>query len=69
MYSKVIKRGKKKYTYYYHNLKKEGRVKNICLGSSRKEALAEIEYNNQKPYIQLDMYTYTIRGDNNFTEG
>ena len=68
MYSKVIKRGKKKYIYYYHNLKEKGRVKNICLGSSRKEALNKIDYNNHKRYIQLNMYIYTIRGDNYFTE-
>ena len=33
MYSKTIKRGNKNYTYYYHNFKENGVVKNICLGS------------------------------------
>ena len=42
MYSKIIKKGAKKYKYYYHNIKVNGRVKNVLLGSSRKEALIKL---------------------------
>ena len=42
MYTKKIKRGKKLYSYYYHNVKHEGRVKNIFLGSNKEEALVKL---------------------------
>ena len=44
MYSKIVKVGKRKYKYYYHNLKINNKVKNICLGSSKKEALRKLNY-------------------------
>ena len=43
MYIKLIKKGYKEYKYYYHNIKINGKVKNICLGSSKKEALAKLK--------------------------
>jgi len=42
LYTKKIKRGKKLYSYYYHNIKKEGRVKNIFLGNNKEEALVKL---------------------------
>ena len=42
MYIKKIKRGRKIYSYYYHNIKEESRVKNIFLESSKKETLAKL---------------------------
>src|SRR3989344_2759141 len=33
MYKKIIKRGENEYTYYYTNIRKEGKVKNIFLSS------------------------------------
>ena len=38
MYKKEVKINGKKYSYYYYNLREEGRVRNICLGSDRKLA-------------------------------
>ena len=43
MYSKTIRRGKKEYKYFYHNIKKNGRVKNIFLGGDKEEALEKLE--------------------------
>ena len=42
MYTKKIKRGEKVYSYYYHNVKEHGRVKNIYLGNKKKEALERL---------------------------
>src|SRR3989344_6716362 len=39
MYKKIIKRGKNDLTYYYTNVRKEGKVKNIFLSSNKKEAI------------------------------
>ncbi|MEK6907192.1 MAG: hypothetical protein AABW45_01575, partial [Nanoarchaeota archaeon] len=44
MYIKTINtKGKKKYKYYYHNVKINGRVKNIFLGSSKRKALYKLK--------------------------
>ena len=43
MYKKKIKIKGKKYLYYYHNIKLNGKVKNIYLGSSKKEALEKLD--------------------------
>lgn len=38
MYQKEVRIGKYEYTYYYHNVKIKGKVKNICLGRDKTEA-------------------------------
>ncbi len=38
MYKKLIKRGSKTYSYYYHNYRKGGQVKNVFLGDNLKQA-------------------------------
>src|SRR3989344_4442657 len=38
MYKKTIKRGENEYTYYYTNVRKDGKVRNIFLSSDKKEA-------------------------------
>ena len=43
MYIKKVKIRNKKYKYYYHNIKVNYKVKNICLGSSKKEALVKLK--------------------------
>ncbi|MEK6932651.1 MAG: S8 family serine peptidase [Nanoarchaeota archaeon] len=43
MYSKTIKGGNKEYKYFYYNVKKNGRVKNIFLGGDKEEALEKLE--------------------------
>ena len=42
MYKKIIKKSGKKYSYYYHNIKVKGRVKNIFLSDNKKEALVKL---------------------------
>ena len=42
MYKKIIKKSGKKYSYYYHNIKVNGRVKNIFLSDNKKEALVKL---------------------------
>ena len=44
MYKKKIKRGSKLYSYYYHNIKEKGRVKNIFLADNKKEALEKLSH-------------------------
>ena len=39
MYKKTIKRGEREYSYYYTNVRKDGKVKNIFLSSNKEEAL------------------------------
>ena len=43
MYKKKIKINGKKYDYYYHNFKINGKVKNICLGRNKEEASMRLE--------------------------
>ena len=38
MYKKEVRINGKKYSYYYYNLREEGRVRNVCLGSDKKLA-------------------------------
>jgi len=33
MYKKIVNTGPNSYTYYYHNFKIEGKIRNICLGN------------------------------------
>src|SRR3989344_8802125 len=40
MYKKKIKRGDNEYTYYYTNIRKNGKVRNIFLSSDREEAIS-----------------------------
>ena len=42
MYKKIIKKSGKEYSYYYHNVKVKGRVKNIFLSDNKKEALVKL---------------------------
>ena len=42
MYTKIIRKSNKNYKYYYHNIKVNNKVKNIYLGSSKKEALIKL---------------------------
>ena len=42
MYTKKIKRGKKTYSYYYHNVKEGGRVKNIFLGNNKEDSIKKL---------------------------
>ena len=43
MYKKQVKIKGKKYNYYYHNFKVNRKVKNICLGHDREEALKKLD--------------------------
>ena len=43
MYKKQVNIKGKKYDYYYHNFKINGKVKNICLGTNREEATRRLE--------------------------
>jgi hypothetical protein len=43
MYKKQVKIKNKKYNYYYHNFKVKGKVKNICLGRDKKNAIKKLE--------------------------
>ena len=50
MYKKTIKRGENIYTYYYTNIRKEGKVRNIFLSSDKREAVRlEQELKNNIP--------------------
>ena len=50
MYKKTIKRGDNIYTYYYTNIRKEGKVRNIFLSSDKREAVRlEQELKNNIP--------------------
>jgi len=42
VYTKKIKRGKKIYSYYYHNVKEGGRVKNIFLGKNKEDSIRKL---------------------------
>ena len=39
MYKKIIRKGDNEYSYYYTNIRKEGKVKNIFLSSDKEEAI------------------------------
>ena len=43
MYKKEINIKGKKYNYYYHNFKIDGKVKNVCLGNNEEEAKRKLE--------------------------
>jgi hypothetical protein len=43
MYKKTIKRGENSYTYYYTNICREGKVKNIFLSSDEKKKIGSTE--------------------------
>ncbi|MEM4245233.1 MAG: hypothetical protein QXR60_03450 [Candidatus Nanoarchaeia archaeon] len=43
MYEKEVTIGKYKYTYYYHNVKIKGRVRNVCLGRNKGEAKQKLK--------------------------
>lgn len=43
MYKKQIKIKGKRYDYYYHNFKINGKVRNICLGTNKEEATKKLE--------------------------
>ncbi len=43
MYKKVVRAGRNSYVYYYHNVKIEGKVRNICLGSDPEKAKRELK--------------------------
>lgn len=43
MYKKQIKIKGKKYIYYYHNFKVDGKVKNVFLSNKKEEALKKLE--------------------------
>ena len=43
MYKKHIRTNNRKYTYYYHNVKIKGKVKNIFLSDNKREALDKLE--------------------------
>ena len=68
MYIKKIKRGKKVYSYYYHNIKEEGRVKNIFLGQDKKEAADKLNQlsDNQAHKILLSGAPSPERTNYNF---
>jgi len=42
LYTKIIKKSGKEYRYYYHNVKVNGRVKNIFLGQDKKKAVDKL---------------------------
>lgn len=51
MYEKQVRIGKYKYTYYYHNVKINGKVRNVCLGRNLEDArkkLREIREESRK---------------------
>ncbi|MBU2634599.1 MAG: hypothetical protein KJ674_05140, partial [Nanoarchaeota archaeon] len=54
MYKKLVKKGGRLYTYYYHNIREEGRVKNICLGSNLKDARKKLCGLRNENYNLLD---------------
>ncbi len=43
MYRKIVRTGVYSYVYYYHNVKIQGRVRNICLGSDFEKAKTKLE--------------------------
>ena len=43
MYIKKVKIRNKKYKYYYHNIKVNYKVKNICLGNNKENALKKLQ--------------------------
>jgi len=61
MYKKQVKIKGKKYNYYYHNFKIDGRVKNICLGNNKEDAAKKLEellnknIKQELTYKNLDM--------------
>src|SRR3989344_4240748 len=51
MYKKTIKRGNNSYSYYYHNHRVNGKVRNVFLGTSLKEAKIKLnKFNNQNSF-------------------
>ena len=61
MYKKQVKIKGKKFNYYYHNFKIDGRVKNICLGNNKEGAAKKLEellnkdIKQELTYKNLDM--------------
>ena len=55
MYSKIIKRGKKQYKYYYHNFKENGNVRNVLLGSDIKEAQNKLKEIQEKRSSEIKL--------------
>ena len=55
MYVKIVKKGNKKYKYYYHNIKQEGKVKNIFLSNNKKEALIKLKALKSKQTINYEL--------------
>jgi len=48
LYKKEVFVKGRKYSYYYHNIRSEGKIKNICLGSDLKKAREKLKELNQQ---------------------
>ena len=63
MYKKEVRINGKKYSYYYYNLREEGRVRNVCLGIYKEIEKIKTESHNQ--VLQTESGVLTRLKDNN----
>src|SRR3989344_116932 len=54
MYKKLVKKRGRIYSYYYHNVREQGRIKNICLGSDLRKARERLNSLKKPSYNLLD---------------